>query len=70
MWCFARIGHSATRSSTTVSIGRIDLPAVEALLDGLGGVVDNFVEAASALLLQAGQASPSIRTERFEPTGK
>ena len=43
-------------------VGRIDLPAVQALLEGLGGVADSFVcgpdgfvEAASALLLQAGQ---------------
>ena len=28
-----------------------------------------FVEAASALLLQAGQRAEAIRTERFGPTG-
>ena len=57
-------------------VGRIDLPAVQALLEGLGGVVDSFVcgpdgfvEAASALLLQAGQPRDAIRTERFGPTG-
>ena len=57
-------------------VGRIDLPAVQALLEGLGGVVDSFVcgpdgfvEAASALLLQAGQPREAIRTERFGPTG-
>jgi ferredoxin-NADP reductase len=57
-------------------IGRIDLPAVQALLEDLGGVVDSFVcgpdgfvEAASTLLLQAGQPRASIRTERFGPTG-
>lgn len=53
------------------------VPAVQALLEGLGGVVDSFVcgpdgfvEAASALLLQAGQPRDSVRTERFGPTGK
>jgi ferredoxin-NADP reductase len=53
-------------------IGRIDLPAVEALLENLGEVVDSFVcgsdgfvEAASELLLQAGQPRDAIRTERF-----
>lgn len=57
-------------------VGRIDLPAVQALLEGLGGVADSFVcgpdgfvEAASALLMRAGQASHAIRTERFGPTG-
>ena len=57
-------------------VGRIDLPAVQALLEGLGGVADSFVcgpdgfvEAASALLMQAGQPSDAIRTERFGPTG-
>jgi ferredoxin-NADP reductase len=57
-------------------IGRIDLPAVQALLDGLGGVVDSFVcgpdgfvEVASVLLMQAGQPGHAIRTERFGPTG-
>lgn len=58
------------------AIGRIDLPAVQALLKDLGGVADSFVcgsadfvEAASALLLQAGQPDDAIRTERFGPTG-
>ena len=58
-------------------VGRIDLPAVQALLEHLGGVVDSFVcgpdgfvEAASALLLQAGQPRDAIRTERFGATGR
>jgi ferredoxin-NADP reductase len=57
-------------------VGRIDLPAVRALLEGLGGVADSFVcgpdgfvEVASALLMQAGQPGHAIRTERFGPTG-
>ena len=57
-------------------VGRIDLPAVQALLEGLGGVADSFVcgpdgfvEVASALLMQAGQPGHAIRTERFGPTG-
>lgn len=57
-------------------VGRIDLAAVQALLEGLGGAVDGyvcgsdgFVAAASALLSQAGQPPESIRTERFGPTG-
>ena len=57
-------------------VGRIDLPAVQALLEGLGGAADSFVcgpdgfvEAASQLLLQAGQPRDAIRTERFGPTG-
>jgi ferredoxin-NADP reductase len=57
-------------------VGRIDLPAVQALLEGLGGLVDSFVcgpdgfvEAGSALLLQAGQPRDAIRTERFGPSG-
>jgi ferredoxin-NADP reductase len=57
-------------------VGRIDLAAVQALLEGLGGVADSFVcgsagfvEAASTLLLQAGQPGDAIRTERFGPTG-
>ena len=56
--------------------GRIDLPAVQALLRDLGGAADSFVcgrdefvEVASALLLQAGQPAHAIRTERFGPTG-
>jgi ferredoxin-NADP reductase len=57
-------------------VGRIDLPAVQAVLGDLGGQVDSFVcgpdgfvEAASALLLQAGQPRDAIRTERFGPSG-
>ena len=57
-------------------VGRIDRPAVRALLEGLGGVADSFVcgragfvEAASTLLIQAGQPGDAIRTERFGPTG-
>ena len=57
-------------------VGRIDLPAVQALLEDLGGVVDSFVcgpdgfvEVASALLMQAGQPGHAIlETERFGPT--
>ena len=58
------------------AVGRIDLPAVQALVEGLGGAADSFVcgsagfvEAASALLLKAGQPAKAIRTERFGPTG-
>jgi ferredoxin-NADP reductase len=57
-------------------VGRIDLPAVQVLLESLGGEVDSFVcgpdgfvEAAAALLMQAGQPRNAIRTERFGPTG-
>jgi ferredoxin-NADP reductase len=57
-------------------VGRIDLQSVKALLEDLGGGAegfvcgpDAFVEAASALLLQAGQPADGIRTERFGPTG-
>ena len=57
-------------------IGRIDLPAVQVLLESLGREVDSFVcgpdgfvEAAAALLMQAGQPRDTIRTERFGPTG-
>jgi ferredoxin-NADP reductase len=57
-------------------VGRIDLATVQALLDGLGGAADSFVcgpdgfvEAASKLLLLAGQPNDAIRTERFGPTG-
>ena len=53
-------------------VGRIDLPAVQALLEHLGSSVDTFVcgpdafvEAAAELLVQAGQPSHTIRTERF-----
>jgi hypothetical protein len=56
--------------------GRIDLPGVQALLERVGGAVDSFVcgpdgfvEAASALLMQAGPGH-AIRTERFGPTGR
>ena len=58
-------------------IGRIDEPAVRALLQRLGEDVesfvcgpDGFVEAAATLLLQAGQPPEAIRTERFGPTGR
>jgi ferredoxin-NADP reductase len=58
------------------AVGRIDLPAVQALVQDLGGVADSFVcgyagfvEAAADLLLRAGQPSETIRTERFGPTG-
>jgi ferredoxin-NADP reductase len=58
------------------ALGRIDLPAVQALVKDLDGVADSFVcgsadfvEAASSLLLQAGQPAHAIRTERFGPTG-
>jgi ferredoxin-NADP reductase len=57
-------------------VGRIDLPAVQALVRSLGGVVDSFVcgsdgfvELASDLLMQAGQPSHAVRTERFGPSG-
>jgi ferredoxin-NADP reductase len=58
------------------AVGRIELPAVHALLEGLGGAADSFVcgytgfvEAASALLVHAGQPVDAIRTERFGATG-
>jgi ferredoxin-NADP reductase len=57
-------------------VGRIDLPAVQVLVESLGGEVDSFVcgsdgfvEAAAALLMQAGQPRDAVRTERFGPTG-
>ena len=57
--------------------GRIELVTIKELVDGLGGVVNNFVcgpdgfvETASELLLQAGQPHDTIRTERFGPTGR
>ena len=57
-------------------IGRIALPIIEGLLRELGGDTDTFicgnagfVEAASTLLVQAGQPVGWIRTERFGPTG-
>ena len=58
------------------AIGRIDLAVVHAVLKDLGGTADcfvcgsaGFVEAASSLLVQAGQPPSAIRTERFGPTG-
>lgn len=58
------------------AVGRIDLSRVQSLLEWLGGAADTFVcgptafvEAASRLLLQAGQPCEAIRTERFGPTG-
>jgi ferredoxin-NADP reductase len=58
------------------SVGRIDLSMVKALLERLGGMADcfvcgrdGFVEAASVLLMQAGQPAETIRTERFGATG-
>jgi ferredoxin-NADP reductase len=54
------------------AVGRIDLPVVQSVLHALGGEVDSFVcggdafvEAASALLVLAGQPPAAIRTERF-----
>jgi ferredoxin-NADP reductase len=56
------------------AVGRVGLPAVQSLLHDLGGTVnsfvcgsDGFVEAASALLVEAGQPREAIRTERFGP---
>ena len=58
------------------AVGRFDLSMVQPHLERLGGVADSFVcgytgfvEAASTLLLQAGQPGEGIRTERFGPTG-
>jgi ferredoxin-NADP reductase len=58
------------------TLGRIDLPMIRALLERLGEVADcfvcgraGFVEAASVLLLQAGQPGEAIRAERFGATG-
>lgn len=55
-------------------LGRIDLDLVKRLLEGLGGQADTFisgpngfVESASSLLVDAGQPSNAIRTERFGP---
>lgn len=52
------------------------LSAAVLLMAALGGVTDSFVcgsedfvQAASALLIQAGQRRDFIRTERFGPTG-
>lgn len=57
-------------------VGRIHLPMVRALVEGLGGTADcfvcgrdGFVETASVLLMQAGQPAEAIRTERFGATG-
>ncbi len=57
-------------------VGRIGLATVRSLLTALGGDVDSFVcggdafvEAASALLVQAGQSPGTIRTERFGASG-
>jgi ferredoxin-NADP reductase len=57
--------------------GRINLPAVQALINDLGGAADSFVcgpdefvEVAAGLLLEAGQQTHTIRTERFGPTGR
>jgi ferredoxin-NADP reductase len=54
------------------AVGRIDLPTVESAVESLGSEVDSFVcggdafvEAACALLVQAGQPPDAIRTERF-----
>jgi ferredoxin-NADP reductase len=58
------------------AVGRIDISTVQGLLTALGGAAesfvcgsDGFVEAASGLLLQAGQPGDAIHTERFGPTG-
>ena len=60
----------------TGGVGRFTLPRIEAALKPLGGVADafvcgsaGFVEAASSLLVEAGQPAGTIRTERFGPTG-
>ena len=57
-------------------VGRIDLPMIREALHDLGDLPDSFVcgpdgfvEAASSLLLRAGQPPDLIRTERFGPTG-
>jgi ferredoxin-NADP reductase len=59
------------------SRGRINATSVETVLQALGGTAESFVcgsagfvEAASALLVQAGQPSAAIRTERFGPSGR
>jgi ferredoxin-NADP reductase len=63
-------------SAWSGTVGRIDLPMVKALVEQLGGMADcflcgrdAFVEAASGLLMQAGQPAETIRTERFGATG-
>jgi ferredoxin-NADP reductase len=65
------------QSGWSGAIGRIDLLAVQSLFQDVDGVADTFVcgsagfvEAASALLLQAGQPRNTIRTERFGPIAK
>jgi ferredoxin-NADP reductase len=59
------------------AVGRIDLRVVQSALATLGGEADSFVcggdafvEAASALLVQAGQPPAAIRTERFGAMGR
>jgi ferredoxin-NADP reductase len=58
----------------TGGVGRIDLQLVSALVNAGGRQADSFVcgnagfvEAASALLVKAGQPARTIRTERFGP---
>jgi ferredoxin-NADP reductase len=58
------------------AVGRIDLGVVRLQLERFGGTADSFVcgsvgfvEAASALLVAAGQPPEAIRTERFGPSG-
>jgi ferredoxin-NADP reductase len=58
------------------AVGRLDLSTVQEQLERLGGMADSFVcgssgfvEAASALLLEAGQPAEAIRTERFGQSG-
>jgi ferredoxin-NADP reductase len=65
-----------TAPGWTGRVGRIDLQAVQELLQRLGGLVDSFVcgpdefvEVASTLLLRAGQPLEAIRAERFGPAG-
>ena len=60
----------------TGGVGRFTRPSIEAGLKSLGGMADTFVcgsagfvEAASGLLLDAGQPAGTIRTERFGPSG-
>jgi ferredoxin-NADP reductase len=60
----------------SAGVGRIDLAMLQATMGRLGGVADAFVcgpgglvEAASNLLMQAGQPGDAIRTERFGATG-
>ena len=58
------------------AVGRIDLGAVRAQLERLGGTADGFacgssgfVETAATLMIEAGLPAEAIRTERFGPTG-